>query len=632
VSKSEASLVRISQKTHFDTFLILIFSILYTKTFVTSLSLSLGLTSLEDGPIMPSLVYKNPEIYANDFRALEIQHLMWTSSTKWVPALLCKWTNLNPAIFHFSFVYLQSALTFIGIFKLSQSILHSRYFSWIILGIAVISKPHFVNAGWYGDLQFMPYTTWIALGPILISWSLLRSGKINRGLVFAFIATSIHPAMGLTGLVLVFFCEYINDTSQLFARKKVILLHVFAVAIPSAFSALAIRLSMAENIPSWWLTEVRKSLHFGAWRLLPDIDSFAVTSNWLIQFLTLLILLVFFLRLFDLKTAKLTLLSCAAIIFCLVIQAVAYTLNIFTLYSISFARITLLTQIVFLIINVLIAKKLLEQEFSFGKRCLALLIFTMAIYPSSLMCIIVSLAVIVLSSENQKMEILKSISLLVISVVLYFAALTSNYFDFPTWNQFISGGGEGSATVIGQGFSKKLNYWWPLLLVMLVILSTVGAKLSSRRLMKSLPHFLILGVIGTLMAQTYIGVVRDRENRDWISTQQWARENSKADEGFLVDVGLNVYDSWGTLSQRPRVISNSKAGYAYFYSEEDNEFNRRLNKVARNTSLNSTGYILKLQAEFKFTYVVTKKPSESLYLNLCYRNYSYSIYTIKEKC
>ena len=217
-------------------------------------------------------------------------------------------------------------------------------------------------------------------------------------------------------------------------------------------------------------------------------------------------------------------------------------------------------------------------------------------------------------------------------MILYFATLTSNYFDLPTWNQFISRGGEGSATVIGQGFTKKLGYWWPLVLIIIVTLSIVCAKLSPRRIMKSFPHILILGVIGTLVAQTYIGVVRDRQNRDWISTQQWAKENSKVGEGFLVDVGLNIYDSWGTLSQRARVISNSKAGYAYFYSEEDNVFNSRLDKIAENQYLNSVDNVLKMQAEFKFAYIVTKEPHESLHFNLCYRNNSYSIYKIKEKC
>jgi hypothetical protein len=151
---------------------------------------------------------------------------------------------------------------------------------------------------------------------------------------------------------------------------------------------------------------------------------------------------------------------------------------------------------------------------------------------------------------------------------------------------------------------------------------------------KAVIALLIVQVIFTLLAQFRVSLIRDSSNEHWVRTQLWAREYSGSEDMFLVNTGLNVYDSWGTLSNRARVIANSQAGYAYFYTNEDEKYNQRIKEISNKSSSakNSLEYYVDIALSFNADYAVvrsTQRLNESL---LCYTNKTYSIYSIAGPC
>ena len=59
---------------------------------------SLALTSGDDGPIFPAVAFKNVDFFSTiGISSISNQVvLMWTTSTKWIPALAYKFLGINP--------------------------------------------------------------------------------------------------------------------------------------------------------------------------------------------------------------------------------------------------------------------------------------------------------------------------------------------------------------------------------------------------------------------------------------------------------------------------------------------------------------------------------------------------------
>lgn len=169
----------------YDLYLVFLIGLINSFALTPSITSSLGITSLEDGPIQPAIVYKDPSIFLNDFHASEFQRLMWTTSTKWLPAVLYKYLNIDPIFFHVFFTYAQTVLMLIGTFYLANSLFKSRQVSYISVAFAIAFSPYFNNFASYGDQFFMPYGTWISIGPLLLAWASAIDNK-RKKLSFGF--------------------------------------------------------------------------------------------------------------------------------------------------------------------------------------------------------------------------------------------------------------------------------------------------------------------------------------------------------------------------------------------------------------------------------------------------------------
>jgi hypothetical protein len=96
-----------------------------------------------------------------------------------------------------------------------------------------------------------------------------------------------------------------------------------------------------------------------------------------------------------------------------------------------------------------------------------------------------------------------------------------------------------------------------------------------------------------------------------------------------------LYESWTTLSRRPRLIADLNAGFLYFYTKEDLEYdtNRALLPNAPNYKSNALAieqFYLSYKKQFGANYLVWKKDFTPLTFKEVYRNSKYIIYELPE--
>ncbi len=51
--------------------------------------------------------------------------------------------------------------------------------------------------------------------------------------------------------------------------------------------------------------------------------------------------------------------------------------------------------------------------------------------------------------------------------------------------------------------------------------------------------------------------------------QIWAKENSDETETFVVEMGTSTYGAWGSLAERPRLITAQDEGQQYLYTQKN---------------------------------------------------------------
>ena len=348
-------------KEKYDLYILLIIGVINAYVLSPSIINSLGITSLEDGPIQPAVVYKNFEFFENDFHANEFQRLMWTTSTKWVPALLYKYVNLDPIFFHLFFTYSQTVLIILGVFFLTKALSESRATSYIAVSFIIIFSPYFNNFGSYGDQFFMPYGTWISIGPLLLAWASAIKSQQKAMFFWLFIGASIHPGMALCASLCIL--AFSPHNKNQFKRKTTELVLVFFFPILFSLIAATIRyFATASAVPEIWYTSLKQVYHWYAWKLTPEAKFFETTSYSILLVFSTFIITQSSLFAYSEKIKKSTYKITIVFILAYIVQAVTFQMNVDELYSISFGRVSIFTSIFSIVIYAICLSFLLQDN------------------------------------------------------------------------------------------------------------------------------------------------------------------------------------------------------------------------------------------------------------------------------
>jgi hypothetical protein len=617
-----------------DLWIILTIGFINAFCLTPSITNSLGITSLEDGPIQPSLVFENPSAFINDFHASEFQRLMWTTSTKWLPALFYKYLSIDPVVFHVALTYSQTILMLVGTFYLASALTYSRLVSYVSVCFVVMFSPYFNNFASYGDQFFMPYATWISIGPLLIAWAYSINGKKSVSLVWLAIAASIHPAMALCATFA------IAGTSIKHIRPlKSSIFNVLQMFSPSVFfsliSAVISFLATAQNVPANWYESTREVLHWYAWKLNPaDEITFETTSYAFVLILTALV--ISNARTLNLSTELQNRIKRVSVIFMFMFlaQAISYQLNIRLLYSISFGRFSIFSAIfVSIVFATVISQQIQRKSGREEKSGDALLVYFLLV-PSFVNLAL--LAILIFFREYRAKLVSRfyyfpNLLFAVVFVLFARANFNNSWFE-GSWFNFVPNGIRNVPNYLPLKMLENISPLFWILVIVLVIFYSFQKK----AILRALTVFVVIlsFTLITLVGRFILSERRDATHLDWINTQVWAQSNTPKESRFIVNSGFDVYESWTTLSKRPRLIADLSAGFLYFYTKEDAQYDALRSKLPAHPSGDSElGTLTAFYNDFRLQvggdYLVWKNSDTKLNYPIEYSNSKFTIYSLK---
>ena len=617
-----------------DLWLISAIGIVNAFCLTPSITNSLGITSLEDGPIQPSLVYQNPSVFTNDFHASEFQRLMWTSSTKWLPALFYKYLSVDPIVFHVLLTYSQTVLLLVGTFYLASALTQSRLVSYISVCFVIMFSPYFNNFASYGDQFFMPYATWISIGPLLIAWAFALNGNRNKALVWLAIGASIHPAMALCATFA------IAATSIRSVRPiKSSLLKAILLFLPSVFfsliSAIVSFLATAQTVPAVWYEGTRKDLHWYAWKLNPaDEITFETTAYSIV--LILITLMISNSRSLNLTIELRNRIKIVSVLFFFmyVVQAIAYQLNIRVIYSISFGRFSIFSAIfVSIIFATVISRQFQNRSGNHKKFSSTLLIFCLLI-PSFINLALLAILIFLMefrSKIQSKTWYFPNLFFAILFVLLARANYNDRWLEGGIVN-FVPNGIRNVPNYLPLRMLENVSIYSWVLIILLILVYSFQTKKAIRAL--TVGSVILSFTFLTLTGRYILSERRDVTHADWIATQVWAQANTPKESKFIINSGFDVYESWTTLSRRPRLIADLTAGFLYFYTKEDAQYDLLRSELPISPNPNSdpesqVEFYNQFRTKIGGDYLVWKNSDTKLNFPVKYSNSKFTIYSLK---
>jgi hypothetical protein len=174
-------------------------------------------------------------------------------------------------------------------------------------------------------------------------------------------------------------------------------------------------------------------------------------------------------------------------------------------------------------------------------------------------------------------------------------------------------------------------YSWILILVVILLYNL--KKTTEYRKFVVIAVIILMTTL-TLGGRYILSERRDATHRDWVDTQLWALNDSSKNSKFIVNSGFDVYESWTTLSRRPRLVADLSAGFLYFYTKEDLLYDQKRSRlpIAPHPSSSSVedleNFYSTFRKEFGGDYLVWKVNDTKLDFIIVYSNKSFIIYKL----
>ena len=137
----------------------------------------------------------------------------------------------------------------------------------------------------------------------------------------------------------------------------------------------------------------------------------------------------------------------------------------------------------------------------------------------------------------------------------------------------------------------------------------------------------------TVLGRLQLSLIRGSEHLEWVKTQEWANENTDLSSIFLTRSGLDIYESWSTLSERIRIVVDIEYQGAYLYSKADDLFNKKRRIFPLTPSVNASAatqeqFFNDFSDQFGGNYLVTTNLNTQLRYKIVYKNSKYVIYLL----
>jgi hypothetical protein len=613
--------------------LIWIFGVIYAIVNVGDYKLGIAQTSSDDGLLAVAFIHKNKQNYLNDHGAQGAEILRTSSIMHHIPSLMFDNFNLNPEIFWVLLTYFQNIFFVTSIYFLAKTITRSSKISVFVVLMAINLRIQTLNLAWIGDLEWMPYGTWISLPIQLYAFRFILNEKFNKAIFLQVISILVHPTFSL-GLTLYMAITFVTKKNY----KKILLL-LFPFFYP-VFNYLRNRNLMVEEDSGYYIKSLLENPHINSIQFDPNRINFGITSISLCLILSLALLVSFGSTAKEesaFKTIKpFRILSIIMIIFITVSYIGLLTSNV-NVMKLNLQRFSIILIIILLIYAINIIFTTRNKYLIYVLIPTYILIF---ITSNILLHIIIALLWLIYGILNSKIITIQSLMVLWIELWIMNGFMNSsnilnknviemiiNLKKIVTWESVISGRVSGGWVIL----------WLAIMILFIRGQWIIESKYLDKKILASFNVLLILFLSYIVLQNRYLDT-KNRENPNVIALadiQKWARDKSNPNDYFMVD-NLYVYRGWRNATNRP-VLSYMSIGNGYFQLKSDIKFNKLYEEFFKNIEpysangiTDETSKIQEFGHKFGASYIVWKKEWVPLNLKLIYKNDYYNIYDIRK--
>ena len=621
---------------------VIFFSFL-AKAIVGNLSYNLTNTSTDDGLIAHALAYSNPGTFSGDFRALNFRTEVYASIMNLIPSLSLRFLSINPINFYLMFLALQIVLLPIAVYRLA-SVLGSKKLTSIAISLAVlIVRPHYWNLSWTGDLDWMPYATWLAL-PFFVFYIAEKIGQnFWRSYLALLIGFLIHPSMGCLVLFFdVMLLTLSKNNSELNYRqtkKKPLSYTYLACIIFLVANYIYSSVMSGTHVPDYYKTAILGNTHFNAAITSPSSPTWRTTITfWLLCGLLTVCVIHLFKKKLILKDEVIFL----KILYFVLLALVLLQVVVIKLQQITIMRLLPSRFSIFFVVSifVFVLAKILNRKDLKVEEIILMLLFLL--FPGILMiCIISTYYTINFSSRISQKKLYfifvgASLSLLTIEAILRPLGFVRQILKSVRTTDGIL----NSLTLplrSASPYGNLLTDRFELKQIVWIILATLLLVLFTQRFTHANNGLGAKVAMGLLITVLSIGLVNGRyletsirhpsTTQDLYLAQTWARNNTPTNSLFM-GRDWSIHLGWRNLSERGMVSVYDCGSSPYFWSKFDDRCN-----ILQNQALTWSGteqeIILRESYLTGATYILRKKTQSSLPFSIEYENSTYVIYNLR---
>ena len=556
----------------------LAFIAVYNFAVVGNLKHSLARASGDDGIIAHVITSKYVQNFKDDQVASIFRFETPSSFLNLLPFLGDRYLGINPEIFWSLFLVLQNSLLPVSIFLITRRYVHNSYIAFSAMVLILNIRPQMLNLSFSGDLEWMPYAAWLALGITLLAVHFFIIERITLFVLLVTIGSLFHPTLGIWTLIF-------SVLAILFSIKRIKLNQTAISAciflyFLSALNYLRIYLTSIKDYskesPINYLESVLSNGHFNAlniFELTPDQNRLLIGST-----VSIIGMLTFcFSRLTEIKEIFgehfLSLFTSVLVtsVLGVFVQSIGIVFQSPFLIRTLGTRFTSLLSCILLLVVVITTIK--SREISVSLKIITTLLI--AIFPGAFVFLMLGIMHFLLNFAKMPNKF-KSVN-----VVLIFTGLSSLSSTLYWLIRSISEFGiqaielnliESHLVSRNYVFERIEIWWWPALFVMGVLISSIILK--SKRILIVLQHGLKFPLVAIFIGAVFLdgryvnSNLRFSEREiSFIEVQEWARTESLPTSRFFIN-STTTYDGWRNYSLRPRTYLTPSAKPYDFYKSD----------------------------------------------------------------
>jgi hypothetical protein len=591
-----------------------------TTLLIGDFGVRLANTSTDDGLVAIAYFFKYPELFAQDRQLGGWAPVALASMLNWLPAIAFKYAGLPPEVFYWLFTYLQNILLATAMYRLAVATVQSREVALISAVFALAFRPHWWNAGLFGDLDWMPYGAWMALPFLVYAGAFAFERRLRITAAMLLVGGLIHPVLGLFASAMVATFWFLSLMLEGRLDRLVAPMAVLgAVSVTFALPVVLARAGLEQAGDSQVLAVVLKNGHAIPWAnpgcsycmplfvkslvAVPAVAALALTAAWHGASHPRL-------RLFLLACVLVALGAC-------LLHVLAYFAGNATVLPLVSTRSTILLLAFAVPPAVSLGWRVLTTAPSPVSRFFACYVMTLPM-PAALVAGMLGLA-----------GPAKAAGLALLSLLLARA--------IP------GAGGWIDANVIGRFMDTALV---PVLLgpsgtrvqIFFIAVSALLAWRAGRRKVERPIGALVIALVAPLIIYLLVSNYQagrtstSGEARDYYEVQAWARSSTPAEATFIV-WQTSVYEGWRNFTHRARV---SQPGCSFYLCSKASvaEGEKAKEFFAQHGNAGYAGLDTKGLKAFARVYggdyVVRRKSWPKVDLPIAYENRAYVVHDLRQ--